>query len=143
VSWVLPAARGLFDRAVAEGWDADRGGFVYTTGWDGVPVVSARFHWVVAEAIGAAAALARATGEQGYLDWYATFWDYARRTLVEPAGFGWLHEVDPEGRPASGTWTGRPDWYHAVQATLIPRLPLAPTLAAALREGLLDRVPPL
>jgi hypothetical protein len=32
-------------------------------------------------------------------------------------------------------WTGKPDTYHALQATLIPRLPLTPTLAAALRDG--------
>ena len=35
------------------------------------------------------------------------------------------------------TWQGKPDVYHAFQATLIPRLPLSPTLAAALRDGLL------
>ena len=38
---------------------------------------------------------------------------------------------------ASLTWAGKPDTYHAFQATLIPRLPLAPTLAEALRRGLL------
>ena len=57
--WMLPAAEGLFDRAVADGWDADGAeGFVYTTDWDGSPVVRDRMHWVVAEAICAAAALA-------------------------------------------------------------------------------------
>jgi sulfoquinovose isomerase len=45
--------------------------------------------------------------------------------------------VDADGAPAARTWTGRPDVYHALQATLIPRLPLAPTLATALRSGLL------
>ncbi|NLT55739.1 MAG: AGE family epimerase/isomerase [Actinomycetales bacterium] len=136
-SWLVPAAVELFDRAVAEGWDADRGGFVYTTDWDGTPVVTERFHWVVAEAVDTAAALARVTGEDRFARWYAVFWDYARRVLVEPAGLGWLHEVDADGRVACRTWEGRPDWYHAVQATLIPRLPLAPTLATALRDGLL------
>ena len=34
-------------------------------------------------------------------------------------------------------WNGKPDTYHAFQATLIPRLPLMLTLAAALRDGLL------
>jgi len=33
-------------------------------------------------------------------------------------------------------WPGKPDLYHAVQATLIPRLPLAPTMATALAKGL-------
>jgi len=31
------------------------------------------------------------------------------------------------------TWQGRPDVYHALQATLIPGLPLRPSLAGALR----------
>ena len=35
-------------------------------------------------------------------------------------------------RPAAGTWAGKPDVYHAYQATLFPRLPVAPTLGAAL-----------
>jgi hypothetical protein len=34
-------------------------------------------------------------------------------------------------------WEGKPDTYHALQATLIPRLPLAPALASALAAGLL------
>ena len=35
-------------------------------------------------------------------------------------------------------WNGKPDTYHAVQATLVPRLPLAPTLATALKNGALS-----
>jgi mannose/cellobiose epimerase-like protein (N-acyl-D-glucosamine 2-epimerase family) len=46
----------------------------------------------------------------------------------------WRHELDPELRPGSGTWSGKPDVYHAIQATLLPRLPLAPTLAVAARD---------
>ncbi len=42
---------------------------------------------------------------------------------------------DPDGAPAEGTWAGKPDVYHALQATLVPRLPLAPTFAAALSEA--------
>jgi sulfoquinovose isomerase len=137
--WLVPAAVSLFDRALADGWDDQRGGFVYTTDWNGVPVVQERFHWVVAEAIAVAAALREALPGEGRYDvWYQVFWDYARRSFVDPAGgIGWQHEVDADGTPAARTWTGRPDIYHALQATLIPRLPLAPTLATALRDGLL------
>ena len=39
--------------------------------------------------------------------------------------------------PAAWSGRGKPDTYHALQATLIPRLPLTPALAAALRDGLL------
>lgn len=35
------------------------------------------------------------------------------------------------------TWHGKPDVYHAIQATLVPRLPLAPTFARALRDDAL------
>ena len=37
----------------------------------------------------------------------------------------------PSNRPASSVWDGKPDVYHALQATLIPRLPVAPSLAAS------------
>jgi mannose/cellobiose epimerase-like protein (N-acyl-D-glucosamine 2-epimerase family) len=148
-SWIPEAAAGLFDTAVREGWatgpgfEADStGGFVYTTDFDGRPVVTERFHWVLCEAIGTASALHRVTGEQRYADWHERFWDFARASYIAPAladgGVGWQHEVSASGAPTSRTWVGRPDFYHAVQATLIPRLPLAPTLATALREGLLD-----
>ncbi len=39
----------------------------------------------------------------------------------------------PTGRRAT-VWDGKPDVYHALQATLIPRFPLAPSLAASLRR---------
>ena len=37
------------------------------------------------------------------------------------------------------TWPGKPDIYHAFQCVLIPRLPVAPALSSALRDGLLDQ----
>nr|WP_258562767.1 AGE family epimerase/isomerase [Nocardioides sp. MAH-18] len=133
------AAVALYDRAVADGWQVDGApGFVYTTDWAGVPVVRQRMHWVAAEAIAAAAALWRATGEQRYADDYARWWDYAARHLLDHEGGSWWHELDPENRPAAGTWSGKPDLYHAVQACLLPRLPVAPSLATALRHGMLD-----
>ncbi|WFE97570.1 AGE family epimerase/isomerase [Micromonospora sp. WMMD987] len=136
------AAVRLFDRAVADGWNADGAeGFVYTTDWDGTPVVRQRMHWVVAEAIAAAAALHRRTGERRYADSYATWWDYAERRLLDRTGGSWWHELDPRNVPATTVWPGKPDVYHALQATLLPRLPLAPTLARALRAGLLDPPP--
>ena len=60
---LLPTAELLFDRAVADGWEVDGApGFVYTTDWSGRPVVPDRMHWVLAEALAAAAALHRRTG---------------------------------------------------------------------------------
>ncbi|WP_192907138.1 AGE family epimerase/isomerase [Glycomyces paridis] len=135
---LVSAAARLFDRAVADGWAADGAeGFVYTVDWDGEPVVRQRMHWVLAEALAAAAALHRHTGETRYADHYAAWWDYAERRLIDREHGSWRHELDPANAPATAVWPGKPDLYHAVQATLLPRLPAAPTLARALREGLL------
>ena len=63
-AWLLPASIALFERAAADGWSVDgRPGFVYTTDWDGAPVVRDRMHWVTAEGIAAAAALHGRTAE--------------------------------------------------------------------------------
>lgn len=137
-SGLLEGAKELFARAVADGWHADGAdGFVYTTDWEGRPVVTQRMHWVVAEAISAAAALARVTGEDAYEDWYRRCWDYAQRYLIGADG-AWVHELDGENRPAGTVWPGRPDLYHSVHAVLLQRLPLAPSAPAALAAGLVD-----
>jgi sulfoquinovose isomerase len=134
--WLLDAARGLFERAVAEGWSAG-GGFVYTTDLDGAPVVTDRLHWVVTEAIGAAATLHAATGDDEYERWYRRSWDFAAEHLIDRERGSWHHELDESLRPSERTWTGKPDVYHAFQATLIPRLPPRPSLAGAVRDRLL------
>ncbi len=134
--WLLEAARTLFDAAVEVGWGTDGGlGFVYTVGWDDAPVVRERMHWVLAEAIAAAAALRARTGEDIYERWYRTWWDHAETHVLDRVNGCWHHELDGQGRPSSTVWDGKPDVYHAYQATLLPQLPLAPTLAAALRDG--------
>ena len=138
-AWLLDDARGLFDAAVREGWDVDgAAGFVYTVDWEGRPVVRERMHWVPAEATCTAAALYAATGDPTYAMWYQTWWEHIAAVFIDIDDGSWHHELDPTNRPSSLVWSGKPDTYHAVQATLIPRLPLAPTLAAALRDGLLE-----
>jgi sulfoquinovose isomerase len=134
--WLLRAAAGLFDRAVADGWAVDGAeGFVYTTDWNGRPVVRDRMHWVVAEAIAAGAALRARTGDDRYAELVATWWAYAERYLFDPKNGSWHHQLDAENRVIDTVWPGKPDLYHAVQATLIPRLPLAPSMATALARG--------
>jgi sulfoquinovose isomerase len=130
--WMLDAARHLFTRAVADGWDSERTGFVYTVDGDGAPVVADRFHWVATEAIGAAAYLYRATGDPAYDDWYRRFWDHAARFLIDRRQGSWHHELTPANQPGHTTWPGKPDLYHALQATLFARTPLSPGLAASL-----------
>jgi mannose/cellobiose epimerase-like protein (N-acyl-D-glucosamine 2-epimerase family) len=134
--WLLPAAKGLFDRAVADGWAVDGAfGFVYTTDWDGTPVVRDRMHWVVAEAIAAAAALRTRTGDDHYAELAATWWAYAERYLFDRTYGSWHHQLDANNQVTDTVWPGKPDLYHAVQATIIPRLPLAPSMATALAAG--------
>jgi sulfoquinovose isomerase len=131
--WLLPAAEALFDRAVTDGWAVDGAdGFVYTTDWDGSPVVRDRMHWVVAEAIAAATALQTRTGEDRYGELASSWWAYAERYLFDRTYGSWHHQLDASNHVIHTVWPGKPDLYHAVQATLIPRLPLAPSMATAL-----------
>jgi sulfoquinovose isomerase len=132
--WLLPSSIALFDRAVADGWAVDGAdGFVYTTDWAGRPVVRDRMHWVLAEGFAAAAALHQRTGEDRYPELASSWWAYAERYLIDREYGSWHHQLNPQNEVIGTVWPGKPDLYHAVQATLIPRLPLAPSLAAASR----------
>jgi sulfoquinovose isomerase len=134
--WLLPDAQALFATALEKGWAVDGAdGFVYTVDPDGAPVVRARMHWVVAEALAAAATLYRVTGDAGYDAAYARTWAFAERHLIDREHGSWHHELDEHNRPAATVWPGKPDAYHIVQAMLVPRLPVAPTLATALAAG--------
>ncbi len=90
-AWLLEAAIALFDTAISSGWAVDGAdGFVYTVDWDGSPVVRERLHWVVAEAIGGAAALAQVTGRDRYAVLYEALWDHVAARLHRRAA-GLLH----------------------------------------------------
>ncbi len=132
--WLLPDAVALYRTAVEIGWARDgQEGFVYTTGFDGAPITRARMHWVLTEALGAAAALYQTTGEDTYAKDHARWWDFARDHFLDFEHGSWRAELDADLQPASVTWQGKSDVYHALQATLVPRLPLAPMFAAAMR----------
>ncbi len=121
--WLLNDARNLFETAVRDGWDVDGAeGFVYTTDFDGHPVVRDRLHWVVTEAIATAWTLALVTGEGGYRGWYDRWIAHAAALFVDTERGSWRHELDPQNHPASSVWAGKPDVYHAYQAMLLPRL---------------------
>jgi sulfoquinovose isomerase len=134
-AWLVEGSRGLFDRAVTDGWQRD--GFVYTTDWAGNPVVTDRLHWVVCEAIAAAAALHMHTEEASFEQQYRDWWDLAARFFIDRVNGSWHAQLDANNHPASSVWSGKPDTYHAIQATLLPRLPLAPSLASGIARGLL------
>jgi mannose/cellobiose epimerase-like protein (N-acyl-D-glucosamine 2-epimerase family) len=135
--WLLADAESLFREGVRLGWSVDGAeGFVYTVDWDGTPVVRDRLHWVLAEALGAAAALGSVTADPDYERWYRLWWDHAAALFIDPVGGSWRHELDPQNRAAGTVWSGKPDVYHALQATIVPVLPLAPSFATALARGL-------
>ncbi len=134
--WLVSDAERLFATAVRVGHvpagPSRVEGFAYTVGWDGRPVVPARFHWVLAEAIAAAAVLYRRTGDPSYAEQYAHWWEIAQEQFIDPIGGSWWHELDPAGQPQGTVWPGKPDVYHAYQATLIPLQPPSGSLAGAL-----------
>lgn len=134
-AWLLEDARALFDAAVESGWAVDGApGFVYTVDWERRPVVRSRMHWVHAEALVAAAALHRRTGDRAYADWQRTFEDYLEDHVLDLEAGSWRHELDADNAPAATVWHGKPDVYHAYQALLLSDLPLAPSAAVQLRE---------
>ncbi|CAN5207773.1 hypothetical protein BH18ACT9_BH18ACT9_19230 [soil metagenome] len=138
-AWLREDAVALFDAAVRDGWAADGAdGFVYTVDWEGRPVVRERMHWVAAEATATAAVLHMTTGDPSYEEWYRAWWDHIGAVFLDRRLGSWHHELDPENRPGGVVWRGKPDTYHAMQAMLIPRLPLSPSMATALRDGFLD-----
>ena len=125
----------MYRKALLEGWGPDgRPGFVYTVDFDGRPVVAQRMYWVLCEAIGAAETLRESTGDASYDLDVDAFASWARTYLIERPG-QWREELDADNRPASGTWAGKPDIYHALQAMVIGRLPVAPSFA----EGIARR----
>jgi mannose/cellobiose epimerase-like protein (N-acyl-D-glucosamine 2-epimerase family) len=131
--WFLEAAEALFERAVAVGWDERHHGLVYTVDWDGKAANPDHYWWPVAEAIGASAYLLRLTGQETYERWYRRFWEYASSVLVDHDRGGWYPLFDSENRPKVHPWYGKPDIYHALQACLLPILPVAPSMVGAIR----------
>jgi sulfoquinovose isomerase len=132
---LIAAAVALTDRAVSDGWSADGAdGFVYTTDWQGNPVVRTRMHWVLAEALNTAEVLRRVTGDDKYADQANQWWAYADRYLVDHERGSWRHELDSDNRPSAQVWPGKPDVYHAYQTALLPELPTVPSFAKALAD---------
>jgi mannose/cellobiose epimerase-like protein (N-acyl-D-glucosamine 2-epimerase family) len=89
-------------------------------------------HWVACEAVLAADALHRRTGEERFAAVAARWWDEIDRYFLDRPHGGWWQELAPDMTPASSTWSGKPDLYHSYQALLLPSLPLSPTAATAL-----------
>lgn len=133
---LLGAARSLFSRAVDEAWAPDgTDGLIYTVGWDGAPVIRQRLHWVQCEAMAAATVLHQRTGEPGYAQWRARLWSYIGEHHLDRERGSWHHELDEALRPDARVRPGKADIYHAVQAMLLPSLPVRASLARAVRDS--------
>jgi sulfoquinovose isomerase len=132
-AWLPGAATALFDTAVADAEGRDgHPGLIYTVGANGQPAIAARLHWVACEAVLAADALHRRTGEERFAAAAARWWGEIDRYFLDREGGGWWQELDQDLAPAASIWSGKPDLYHSYQALLLPSLPLSPTAATAL-----------
>ncbi len=131
--WLAGAAAALFDRAAADAWQRDgHPGLLYTIDASGGPVVTSRMHWVACEAVLAADALHRRTGEERFATAAQRWWAEIDRFFLDRKDGGWFQELAADMTPAASTWSGKPDLYHSYQAVLFPSLPLSPTAATAL-----------
>lgn len=134
LSFYLDAAEHLFHRAVLDAWDTDGArGIVYTTDWNGKPVVHDRMHWTLAEGINTAATLYRVTGKPIYNDYYSWFMQYLDEVVMDHEHGSWFHQLDRDNRVMTTVWPGKSDLYHALQSTLIPYLPVEVSIAKAVR----------
>ncbi|MDO5346661.1 MAG: AGE family epimerase/isomerase [Lachnospiraceae bacterium] len=132
----IEAAENLFNRAVADAWDADGApGIVYTTDWNGSPLVHDRMHWTLAEAINTSSILYRVTGKQRYADNYAEFMQYLDEKVLDHVNGSWFHQLDRENKVIGTVWPGKSDIYHALQATLIPYSAPDKSIALAVKEA--------
>ena len=125
-------AAALYDRAVEDGWNADGApGIVYTTDWDGNPVVHDRMHWTLAEAINSSAVLYRVTKDEKYATQYSMFLKYLDEIVLDHSCGSWYHQLDRHNQLQQTVWPGKPDIYHALQAMLIPYIDVSVSIAKA------------
>jgi mannose/cellobiose epimerase-like protein (N-acyl-D-glucosamine 2-epimerase family) len=116
-AWMLPAARRLFDTALARAWDAEYGGICYGFAPDGSLCDTDKYFWVQAEALAAAARLAARSGDTVYWNWYQRIWAYSWEHLVDHRYGAWYRILDRQNRKYSDEKSpaGKTD-YHTMGA---------------------------
>ena len=131
------AAENLYNRAVEDAWNTDGApGIVYTTDWNGKPLVHDRMHWTLAEAINTSAVLYRVTENEKYAADYAEFMKYLDEKVLDHVHGSWFHQLDRENHLLETVWPGKSDIYHALQATLIPYYAPGLSIAVAVKKSL-------
>jgi len=132
----LEVAENLYNRAIADAWNADGApGIAYTTDWEGKPVVHDRMHWTLAEAINTSALLYHVTGKKKYAEDYAEFMQYLDEKVVDHVNGSWFHQLDRNNNVIGTVWPGKSDIYHALQATLIPYSAPEVSIALAVKRA--------
>ena len=132
----IDASQNLFYRAVTDGWYTDgEPGIVYTTDWDGKPVVHDRMHWTLAEAINTSATLFHITGKKEYADYYAAFLEYLDDCVIDHVNGSWYHQLDRHNHVLNTVWPGKSDLYHATQSMIIPLLEPDISIAATVKRN--------
>ena len=133
----LQAAEKLYTTAIKDGWNADGApGIVYTTDWNGKPVVHDRMHWTLAEAINTSAVLYQVTGKEKYAKDYAAFMKYLDEVVMDHENGSWFHQLDEQNHLKGTVWPGKSDLYHALQSTLIPYHKADTSIAPAVKKKL-------
>lgn len=133
----LQAAENLYTTAIKDGWNADGApGIVYTTDWNGKPVVHDRMHWTLAEAINTSAVLYQVTGKEKYAKDYAAFMKYLDEVVMDHENGSWFHQLDEQNHLKGTVWPGKSDLYHALQSTLIPYHKADTSIAPAVKKKL-------
>lgn len=133
----ITAAEELYGRAVGDGWNADGApGIVYTTDWNGQPIVHDRMHWTLAEAINASAVLYHVTGKGRYAEDYASYLQYLDEKVRDHVNGSWYHQMDQTNHMIGTVWPGKSDLYHALQSMLIPYYSPAVSIATAMKRDL-------
>lgn len=134
VSLYIDSAKRLYDTAAGDAWNTDGApGLVYTTGWTGKPVVHDRMHWTLAEAINTSAVLHQVTGTERYANDFAQYMAYLDKKVLDHENGSWFHQLDRNNQVIGTVWPGKPDLYHAFQATLIPYCPPELSIAVAVK----------
>ena len=133
-SWMLPAAEALFLTACEQGWDNERGGFYYTVNWNNTPAQTGRYWWPACEGIAAASVLLKVSDDVRFEQWYRRIWSFVQRHMIDRRDAGWFAELDDNLVPIEQVFHGKPDLYHALQASLIPLFPTNGSITAQLQR---------
>lgn len=145
--YLLEMAQELFERARVDAWRRNgHAGFATTVDDRGEPLNDQHRQWTVCEGICATVAIRRALLDDGghagdvehFEHCYRSWLDYVNDYLISRPG-RWRRALGAENETLSEETASRWDVYHALQTTLIPRVPLWPPFASAISRGLLDK----